>query len=258
MSIEVTTYGTVAVVTIDRPPANAYDRVLLTKLAEAVQCLSQNPAVRSVVVRSANPKFFCAGADLRDLAASTHDERMDFVAVSNAVFHAIERAPQPYIAEIAGHALGGGLELALACDLRIAANGPYNIGLPEVAAALMPGGGATQRLPRLIGIGSALDLLLTGRTIRPAEAAAMRIVSYVVDEENIRAEALELATKLSLFSPVAVGSIKRAVREGVQHDLETGLTIERDLLDKVLRTDAAQDALARFAASGGATTLGPS
>src|ERR671933_58407 len=155
----------------------------------------------------------------------------------------IARSPKLFVAWIAGHALGGGLEIALACDLRYAAEGSYRLGTPEVTLGLLPGNGGTQRLPRIIGRGPALDLLLTGRQVDPAEAQRLGIVSALfADEESFRAH----VEKLAAGPPLAVANIKRAVYQGLDVTLEEGLTLERELVEQLFRSQDANEGLTAF------------
>src|SRR6267378_2201569 len=163
-------------VVLDRPPANSYDKAFMDELDAAIEAARREDAVKAILLRSANEKFFSAGADVSVFAKSGLDEQNAFV-----------------VAAIGGHCLGGGLEMALCCDFRVAAEGSYRIGLPEVTLGLLPGTGGTQRLPRLIGRQKALDLMLTGRTLVPQEALAAGIVDAVVPAAELQAIALARA-----------------------------------------------------------------
>lgn len=185
-----------AVLALDRPPANAYDHALLRELGSAIDHLRVEPGVDAVVLESSNPRFFSAGADLEAFAAQSPRLRAMTCLLAHEVFRKIELSPQPFVAAITGHALGGGLELALACDLRILSEGSHRLGLPEVGVGLLPGSGATQRLPRLVGLPQAIDLIVTGRLLSPFDAAALGIVDRLVADANAcRQSALETAQK---------------------------------------------------------------
>jgi enoyl-CoA hydratase/carnithine racemase len=166
MGVTFTTDRLVGTITLDNPPANSYDIDLMRSLAGAIDDAS-GADVRVVVVRSASEKFFSAGADVKRFLANDPDENVEMVRVAHEALASIARAPKLFVAWIAGHALGGGLEIALACDLRYAAEGSFRLGTPEVTLGLLPGNGGTQRLPRIIGQGPALELLLTGRQVTP-------------------------------------------------------------------------------------------
>src|SRR3954467_15037660 len=160
----------VAYVTLDTPPANSYDLAVMQKFAADVDEAIASDA-RVVVVRSASEKFFSAGADVKKFLDGDVAANMEMIRTSQAAFARMAAADQVFVAHIAGHALGGGLEIALACDIRLAAPGGYKLGTPEVNLGLLPGNGGTQRLTRLLGPSRALELLLTGRTFSPEEAS---------------------------------------------------------------------------------------
>ena len=161
-------------ITLDKPPANSYDIDYMRELGAAIEAAGADAAVRVVVVRSASEKFFCAGADIKAFAAKGVDANMDMIRLAHEALSSIARSPKLFVACVAGHALGGGLEIALACDVRYAIEGRYRLGTPEVTLGLLPGNGGTQRLPRLIGAGPALELLVTGRTHLPRGGAGDR------------------------------------------------------------------------------------
>ena len=165
-------------ITLDKPPANSYDLAFIEELADAVREAADDDAVKVVVVRSASEKFFSAGADVKAFNENTVEANMEMIRVSHETLSSIADIPKVFIAEINAHALGGGLEIALACDLRFAAEGDYRLGTPEATLGVLPGNGGTQRLPRLIGWSRALDLMVTGRTVTPAEALELGIVNY--------------------------------------------------------------------------------
>src|SRR5437660_9737590 len=162
--------GPLGWITLDNPPANSYDIDFMRELSSAIDSAGAADAVRVVIVRSASEKFFSAGADVKRFLANDVDTNMDMIRLAHEALASIAMSPKLFVAYIAGHALGGGLEIALACDIRYAAEGSYRLGTAEVTLGLLPGNGGTQRLPRLIGVGPALELLLTGRQITPDEA----------------------------------------------------------------------------------------
>ena len=207
----------VAYVTLDNPPANSYDLAFMQAFAADVDEAIASDA-RVVVVRSASEKFFSAGADVKRFLDGDVDANMEMIRTSQAAFRRMAAAEQVFIAHIAGHALGGGLEIALACDLRYASEGRYKLGTPEVTLGLLPGNGGTQRLTRLIGPSRALDLLLTGRTFGPEEALQWGLVAELCDEEGLR----ERAERLAAGPALAVAAIKRCVHEGGQLPLDEG------------------------------------
>src|SRR3954447_24217530 len=186
--------GAVGTITLDNPPANSYDIATVRELADAIGSANGADGVRVVVLRSASEKFFSAGADVKRFLANDPDANMDMVRLAHEALAGIARSPKLFVAWIAGHALGGGLEMALACDLRYAAGGSFRLGTPEVTLGLLPGNGGTQRLPRIIGAGPALDLLLTGRQLSPEEAQQLGLVSALfATEDEFRAHVDKLA-----------------------------------------------------------------
>ena len=235
--------GAVGTITLDNPPANSYDIEFMRGLADAIGAATTSSDVRVVVLRSASPKFFSAGADVKRFLANDVDANMDMIRLAHEALASIARSPKLFIAWIAGHALGGGIEMALACDLRYAAEGTYRLGTPEVTLGLLPGNGGTQRLPRIIGAGPALELLLTGRQVVPEEALRLGIVSGLfAGDDDFDAHVARLAAG----PPLAVAEIKRAVYEGLQRDLDGGLELERELIEKLFRSKDATEGLTAF------------
>src|SRR5438445_453439 len=170
MAVRLEKQESVGHIVLDRPPANSYDKAFMEELDAAIGDGRRDDAVKAILLRSASEKFFSAGADVSVFAKSGLDEQNAFVVCANEAMGKFESTPKVVVAAINGHCLGGGFEMALCCDFRIAGEGSYRIGLPEVTLGLLPGTGGTQRLPRLIGKQKALDLMLTGRTLVPQEA----------------------------------------------------------------------------------------
>lgn len=232
----------VAYVTLDNPPANSYDLDVMRAFAADVEAAIESGA-RVVVVRSASEKFFSAGADVKKFLDGDVDANMEMIRTSQAAFRRMAAADQVFIAYVNGHALGGGLEIALACDIRLAAPGSYKLGTPEVTLGLLPGNGGTQRLARLLGPSRAMELLLTGRTFSPDDALAWGLVAALVDEDGARAYAERLAGGARL----ALAAIKRCVHEGGQRSLDDGLALEASLVEHLFRSDDAREGLHAFA-----------
>ena len=230
--------GAVATVTVDNPPVNALDDATLAALRDAAGEVRE---ARAVVLTGAGEKAFLAGADLNALrhALGTPGAMEEHVALTRPTFEAWRALEMPLIAAVAGHAVGGGLEFALLCDL-ICAGPKVRFGLPEVTLGLMPGGGGTQRLPRRIGSGLALELMLTGKLVRADEAPGL--VNVIADDP--RAAAHELAARIAALPAVAVQAIKRAgTFEG---SLDAGLDAERALFLSVCATDDAREGADAF------------
>jgi enoyl-CoA hydratase len=218
----------VATVTIDRPEKrNALSGAVRRELVEALDVVRDDDDVRVLVFTGAGDKAFIAGADIGEFAERTPIEQRAAME-GRRVFTEIADYPKPTIASINGYALGGGCELALACDLRIAARSA-RLGQPEVNLGLIPGGGGTQRLPRLVGLGRALRLTLTGALIGAEEAERIGLVDEVVDDDALAERTRELAASIARHSPVALKLIKQAIRAAAETPLAAGLELEREL-----------------------------
>jgi enoyl-CoA hydratase/carnithine racemase len=160
---------------LDRPPANSYEIGFMRDLDAAIESAEAEPGVKVVIFRSASEKFFSGGADIKAFKANSTADNMEMIHTAHAALDKMAVSQKIFIAVIQGHAMGGGLEMALACDLRFAAEGSYRMGLPEVTLGLLPGNGGTQRLPRLIGANKALEMMLTGETATPEQALELGI-----------------------------------------------------------------------------------
>ncbi len=237
----------VALIHLNRPPANSYNRAFLDDLNAAIDEVRWDDAIHGAVVLSDLPKFFSAGADITMFRTSTQQQRVLTVLHAHEVLLKISHTPKIFVAAIAGHALGGGLEIALACDLRFAAEGDYKIGLPEVTLGILPGNGGTQRLPRLIGRSRALDLMITGTALSPQRAFELGIVDRLVPADRLRDEAVEYVARLAAGPSQAIGSIKIAAGIGVDLPLEGGLALEREAVWRLFTTEDAAEGLNAFA-----------
>jgi enoyl-CoA hydratase/carnithine racemase len=243
MGVTYDSQGALGTITLDNPPANSYDIEFMRELAGAIDQANDDAAARVIVLRSASEKFFSAGADVKRFLANDVDANMDMIRLAHEALAGIARSPKLFVAYVAGHALGGGLEMALACDVRYAADGSYRLGTPEVTLGLLPGNGGTQRLPRLIGVGPSLELLTTGRQLSPQEALQLGLVSQLFENEDAFGKHLERLAKLP---PLALAEIKRAVYEGVERPLAGGLELERELIEKLFRSKDAAEGLTAF------------
>lgn len=246
MAVLCTVEDGVALIVFDRPPANAYDAAMLTELTAAVHRVADDPAARVAIVKSANPKFFCTGADISVLQSATPANFANFLTIAQESVDAIARTPKLFVAAIAGHCIGGGLEIALGCDFRFAAAGKYRFGLAEVNLGLSPGMGGTQRLPRLIPKSRALRLMVTGETLMPDEALALGIVDRVFPEASFEAEVMAEATKLAAGPTMAQGYIKLSVNNGLETSLAQGLAIERAHQNQLFASDDVKEGLKAF------------
>jgi enoyl-CoA hydratase/carnithine racemase len=245
MSVTASVEDGVGWITLDRPPANSYDPAFLEELDDAIgQVAAAGAAVG--VVRSASEKFFSAGADVKGFLARSADENMAMVRRAHQVFDRFSAEAPVFIAMIAGHALGGGFEIALACDIRVAAEGSYRLGLPEVTLGLLPGTGGTQRLPRLIGRGRALELMTTGRTVTPDEAHRLGMVDRLVPAGELERTVAELAASLAAGAPLAIAAVKRAVHDGLDRPLAAGLQAELEQLAPLFASEDAREGMMAF------------
>jgi enoyl-CoA hydratase/carnithine racemase len=248
MPVRLEREGSVGVIVLDRPPANTYDYQFLQELGAAVDEARWDENVGAVVVTSALPKFFSAGADVKAFEAGSPRQRSMTVLLAHEVFRKFESTPLVFVAAVSGHALGGGLELALACDLRFAARGSYQFGLPEVSLGLFPGSGGTQRLPRLIGLSRGLDLVLSGESVSPERAHELGIVNRLYDDaEACRAAAVEYCAKLAEGPREAIGRAKVAGVLGFGATLDAGLAIEREAIGRIFVSEDAAEGIRAFA-----------
>jgi enoyl-CoA hydratase/carnithine racemase len=232
-------------VTLDRPPANSYDLLFLEELDDAVDQVA-GAGVAVAVVRSASPKFFSAGADVKGFLERSPDDNQAMVRRAHQVLNRFAAEAPLFVAAIAGHALGGGYEIALACDIRIAAEGGYRIGLPEVTLGLLPGTGGTQRLPRLIGRGRALELMTTGRTVTPAEAERLGMVDRLVPADGFEQAVADLAAGLAGGAPLAIAAVTRVVNDGLERPLADALERELEELAPLFASEDAQEGMTAF------------
>lgn len=238
--------GKIARITLDRPPANSYEIEFMKQLGAAIDRVETDNEVRVVILQSASEKFFSAGADIKAFLANTTQANMAMIEFAHAELSKMAKSSKIYIAAINGHALGGGLEMALACDLRFAKDGRYFIGLPEVTLGILPGNGGTQRLSRLIGANRALEMMISGERIGPEAAHALGIVNKLFDTETFAADVTAYAQKLADGASLAVAAIKRAVYDGIEMDLEGGLALERELIAPLYNTEDSAEGFAAF------------
>ena len=235
-------HGAVALVALNRPGAkNALNEAVRADLREAFAAAERDAAVRAIVVAGEGTSF-CAGADIRELQARTV---LGATWAPDRIDVAIESATKPVVGALHGYTFGGGLELALAFTIRIAAD-TLKCGLPEIKLGVFPGLGGTQRLPRIVGEGRALEIILTGRTIDAQEALAIGLVTRVVPEGELRAEALALAKRLADGPPIATRIVVEAVRRASDMGRAEGLDYERRLFGVVCATEDKQEGIAAW------------
>ncbi len=238
--------GNVAVVTIDNPPVNALSAALLDELSDELSTLDVDEAVRAIVLRGAGERAFVAGADIKEFPSLREAPREGGSARGiQKVGAEVERLRTPVIAAIHGFCLGGGLELAMACDIRIAAEGPQ-LGQPEIKLGLIPGGGGTQRLPRLVGHGRALLMNMTGDPISGQTAYEWGLVERVVPREQLMDAVLELARTLAARSPHALAVLKELARETRDLPIAEGLRREARAFARCLGSEDGREGVAAF------------
>ncbi|MHB8512341.1 MAG: enoyl-CoA hydratase/isomerase family protein [Actinomycetota bacterium] len=238
----------VGTIRLDRKPMNAINDVLTRELGEAAQEATLEDACRSVIVYGGE-KIFAAGADIKEMAERTPQEMMNRMGLLQAAFNAVQDIPKVVIAAINGYALGGGCELALACDFRvIAENG--NIGQPEILLGIIPGAGGTQRLPRLVGPARAKDIIFTGRFLKAYEAMNIGLVDVVVPPEDVLKTATEMAERFANGPTIAIRAAKIAINHGLQTDLQNGMLIEREVFTSLFATEDQKIGMRTFVEEG--------
>lgn len=240
----------IAVIGLNRPDAkNAFSRSLVTSLSSIIQNISHDNSIRTVILRSLVPGIFCAGADLKERSKLNEQEVGKFVSTLRSLLKSIEELPMPVIAAIDGAALGGGLEMALACDIRTAASN-VKMGLVETRLAIIPGAGGTQRLPRILSPALAKELIFTARIFDGNEAKKMGIVNHVVEQNDKNdaayQKALEIAQEIIPNGPIGVRMAKLAINKGLQVDLSTGYAIEEVCYAQVIPTKDRLEGLKAF------------
>ncbi|RSL33567.1 enoyl-CoA hydratase/isomerase family protein [Salibacterium salarium] len=243
--LEVVIENNVALVTINRPPVNPLNSTVFKELSELFDVLEEDEQVAAIVLTGSGEKAFVAGADINEM------NDLDIVGVnsmnkkSRAVFTKIENATKPVIAAINGIALGGGLELALACDLRISSE-KAKFGFPEVGLGIIPGGGGTQRLQNIVGQGIAKELIYFGETFDAKRAEDLQLVNKVVAAEEVEGEAINWALKLTEKPSFALQMAKTSINAGSNVDLESGLTIENACFGSAFSTEDRKEGMAAF------------
>jgi enoyl-CoA hydratase len=238
----------IAVLEINRPPANAYNTELLKELDEAVLNARFDDNVHAIVITGKLEKFFSAGADIKLLGSATLSYKNNFALHGHEVLMRIENTPKIVIAAINGHAQGGGLEIAMACDIRIGKKDGGRIGLPEIGLGVIPGMGGTQRLPRLVGKGRAMELCATGKLIAFEEGLEMGLINHIYEKENFMDQVMEYARQYIVpnKSSLAVGKVKRAIQTGLGLSLPDGLAFERELLAQVFASEDGSEGVKAF------------
>ncbi len=235
----------IGIITMVDPPANTYTHEMMRELDGAIVEARFDESVYVIMIRGAGEKFFSAGANIAMLQKADPYFKYYFCLHANETLNRLEQTPKLVIGALNGHTVGGGLEIALACDLRVAKKGGGKIGLPEVTLGVLPGTGGTQRLGRMLGKSKAIELMVTGRTFDFEEALELGIVNHILEGEDFMAEAMEYARQ---FVPPrgaakAVGRIKRAVCSGLEVPFSEGLAIEREMQQLLFESSDAREGL---------------
>lgn len=235
----------IAVLTIEAPPANCYSHPLMKRLDAAILQARFDTEVEVIVLTAAGDRFFCAGADIGMLATVTPSFKYMFCLHANETLSRLEHTPKVTIAALNGHAVGGGFEVAMACDLRVARRGAGKWGLPEVKLGVLPGTGGTQRLTRLVGHQKALRWMLEAKTGTFDEGLADGVIDHVFEGDDFLDQVLAYARRFTSphAAPLATGAIKRAVQSGAGLPLEQGLALERELQAGLFASDDATEGL---------------
>jgi enoyl-CoA hydratase/carnithine racemase len=238
--------GQIVILTLNRPEVmNSFNFAMLRSLKERIDAIQFDPETRVVIVTGAGAKAFCAGADLKERATLTEIQVREFIFTIRNLFTFIEYLNKPVIAAVNGVALGGGTELALACDIRIASESA-TMGLTETRLAIIPGAGGTQRLPRLVGRGKAKELIFTGRRVGAQEALEIGLVNKVCPPEALLDECLAMAAMICETGPIAIQQAKYAINYGLEADLHTGLAIESNAYWVTIPTEDRTEGLTAF------------
>ncbi len=237
--------GRVAILTIDAPPANCYSHPLMKQLDAAILAARFDDEVEVIVLTATGTRFFCAGADISMLATVTPSFKYSFCLHANETLSRLEHTPKVTIAALNGHAVGGGFEVAMACDLRVARRDGGTWGLPEVKLGVLPGTGGTQRLTRLVGHQKALRWMLEAKTAPFEDGLAEGVIDHVFDGDDFLGQVLAYAARFTSphTAPLATGLIKRAVQTGAALPLEQGLALERELQARLFASDDSTEGL---------------
>jgi enoyl-CoA hydratase len=246
--VRVETDSGVATIRLDRPPMNVINREVQEGLRDAARQVTENADVRAVVIYGGE-KVFAAGADVKEFAGLSHADMVRDAARVMSSIDSLAQIPKPVIAAVTGYALGGGCELAMTADFRVAAD-DARLGQPEILLGIIPGMGGTQRLPRLVGPSKAKDLIYTGRFVDAAEALDIGLVDVVVPATDVYETALTMARKFAKGPALSLAAAKAAIDGGLNGDLATGLRLESHLFASVFATDDRQVGIASFLENG--------
>lgn len=245
MKVDYKTDGGVAILTLNDPPANTYSYEMMQELDACVLDARMDENVQVIVITGAGEKFFCAGADIQMLSDVTPVFKYYFCLHANETLSRLEQTPKLVIAAINGHCVGGGLEVAMAADIRVARKGAGKMGLPEVSLGVLPGTGGTQRLVRIVGKSKAIELMATGQLFDFDRGLELGLVNQIFETENFLADVLEYARQFTTpnKAAMAVGRIKRAVQTGSEMPFESALALERELQQQLFQSADAKEGI---------------
>jgi enoyl-CoA hydratase/carnithine racemase len=240
--------GGVAIMELSDPPANTYTYEMMRQFDDAILEARFDENVHVIIVTGGGDKFFCAGANIRMLADVTPQYKYYFCLHANETLNRLEQTPKLVIAALNGHTVGGGLEIALACDLRIARKDSGKIGLPEVTLGVLPGTGGTQRLSRVVGKSRAIELMATGRLLTYEEALQIGLINDIYPSDNFLPRVIDYARQFvpPAKASKAVGHIKRAVQSGWEMSFHDGLALERELQQLLFQSEDAREGLTAY------------
>lgn len=249
--VDIESEAGVALLTLTNPPVNGYSYEMMRELDAAILDARMDSSVHVIVITGAGEKFFCAGADINMLQKADPTYKYYFCLHANETLNRLEHTPKLTIAAIQGHCVGGGLEVALACDLRVARDGAGKLGLPEVNLGVLPGTGGTQRLVRLLGKAKSLELMVEGRTFDHAEGLSLGLLNRTLEAGDRAGFLSQVMDYAQTFCPpgraaMAVGRIKRAVQSGAEMALEQGLALERELQAELFASADAREGMTAY------------
>lgn len=248
MKVEYKTADGVAVLTLNDPRANSYSYEMMQELDRAILDARMDESVQVIVITGAGEKFFCAGADIQMLADVTTAFKYYFCLHANETLLRLEQTPKLVIAAINGHCVGGGLEVAMAADIRVARKGAGKMGLPEVSLGVLPGTGGTQRLARLVGKAKAIELMATGDLFDFERGLQVGLINHLFETEDFQSQVMDYARQFTTPNKAAhaVGRIKRAVQTGSEIPFESALALERELQQQLFQSEDAREGLAAY------------
>lgn len=236
----------VGIITFNRPPANAYNLEFHQVFSNILNKVDEDTKVNSVIIKSSMENFFCAGADIKEFQNNSIETNQKMVTLARENLSLMDKSSKIFIAEIAGHTMGGGLEIALACDIRFAADSKYLIGMSEIKLGLIPGNGGTQRFARLVGKNKAMEYLLTGENFSSDIAYEIGLINRLFSSEELHTKSLAFALQLSKGPALAIAATKKVVMNGSELSLQKGLELEYKTADELCHSNDAKEGFNAF------------